>query len=111
MRNISLYDLPPPYGLDDRPESKLLKKLAARVGRSLYDKPKYDKFYKALTKYMNTLDTGSLRYWAKVVMIDHRWNGATGQGAFWAVASEAVNEIALSILKSRAQEHTFMIYE
>ena len=39
--------------------------------------------------------------WSEVVMIDSRFCGATGQGGYWAKASEAVNRIALGILNRR----------
>ena len=53
---------------------------------------------------MRTLDSDRLGYWAKVIMLDPRFCGATGTGAYWAVASECVNEIAVQILAGRRQK-------
>ena len=49
-----------------------------------------------------TLESDRLGYWAKVIMLDPRFCGATGTGAYWAVASECVNEIAVQILRERS---------
>ena len=43
---------------------------------------------------METLDKERLKYWRDVIMLDPRFCGATGEGAYWAVASEQVNQIA-----------------
>ena len=37
---------------------------------------------------MQTLETERLKYWAEVIMLDPRFCGATGQGAYWAVAND-----------------------
>ena len=50
---------------------------------------------------MQTLETERLKYWAEVIMLDPRFCGATGQGAYWAVASEQVNQAAAQILTDR----------
>ena len=41
-----------------------------------------------------TFESDRLGYWANVIMLDPRFCGATGTGAYWAVASECVNEVA-----------------
>ena len=87
-----------------KPDNKTVVKLAARVGRSFGDENKHCQAIKKLRAFMETLCTGSLRYWKEVVMIDPRWCGATGTGAFWAVASRVVNEIANRILSKRSNE-------
>ena len=74
-------------------EVRKLKRLAARCGRTHYDAEKHQASRSKLHGYM-TLDTGRLRYWATVAMIDDGWCGATGTGAYWAVAGRVVNEIA-----------------
>ena len=88
-----------PYPNDDK-----LKRLAARCGRTLYDREKHEKAGQKLYEYMQTLGTGELGYWLTIIMIDHRWNGATGQGGYWAVASRVVNETAERILRERGAE-------
>ena len=50
---------------------------------------------------MRTLDSDRLGYWAGVVMLDPRFCGATGTGAYSAVASECVNQAAKQILRER----------
>ena len=60
---------------------KAVKRAAARCGRTLYDKAKHAEAREALAKALRKEEPGALRYWAKAVMIDHRWNGATGEGA------------------------------
>ena len=50
---------------------------------------------------MRTLDEERLGFGARVVMIDDLWCGATGQGAYWAVASEYVNLSAEQVLQER----------
>lgn len=92
MREIYQYP-----DLDD-PENKKLVTLAAKVGRNFYNQSEYDKAHKKLHEFMQGLSVDRLQYWAYVVMIDPRWSGATGQGAYWAVASRVVNEIAQECL-------------
>lgn len=55
-------------------------------------------------KHMHKLDTGKLRYWAGVILIRPEWCGATGTGGYIAVASRIVNEVAIKILKERAEK-------
>ena len=55
----------------------------------------------ALDAALQGEDTGRLRYWAGVTMLDGRVNGATGEGGVWAAASRVVNERARAELKRR----------
>ena len=55
-------------------------------------------------KHMHKLDTGELRYWAGVILIRPEWCGASGTGAYIAVASRIVNDVAMQIFKERAKE-------
>lgn len=86
---------------DTDPEVQKLKRLAARVGRAYQQSAKFEQTKAKLFEYMQTLKTERLRYWAKVVMLDPRFSGATGAGAYWAVASEQVKELARDILRER----------
>ena len=78
-----------------------MKRLAAKVGRAYRQAEKFEQHKTKLREFMQTLDKERLRYWAKVVMLDPRFCGATGTGAYWAVASEQVNEIAKELLRER----------
>ena len=46
-------------------------------------------------------DTGQLNHLAVMYVISSQWNGATGQGGIWAMASEKVNLLAREVLKDR----------
>ena len=65
---------------------------------------KHLKEIEKVKKHMLNLDTGKLRYWADVILIRPEWCGASGTGAYIAVASRIVNEVAIEILKERAKE-------
>ena len=54
-----------------------------------------------LADALRELATPDLRLWCEVVMIDHRWQGATGHGGYWAAASRIVNEVARRVLAER----------
>ena len=56
---------------------------------------------KALDAALMREDTGRLRYWCVVCMIDSRWDGTSGTGAVSAVASRIVNERARCELRRR----------
>ena len=58
----------------------------------------FGKLKAKLVEYMRTLDSDRLGYWARVVMLDPRFCGATGTGAYWAVASRCVNQAAAQVL-------------
>lgn len=89
------------YPDDSKPWVKRLKRLAAKAGRTLYGEVKHREARDALELYMLKLPTPELRYWAQVWMLDRRWSDATGEGAFWAVASRVVNELAREELRRR----------
>ena len=54
-----------------------------------------------LRKVLAELDNDNLYAWATTTMIDGRWQGATGVGGYWALASQIVNNAALAELRSR----------
>ena len=54
-----------------------------------------------LEKLLTPLDTETLNALALMWVICDRWNGATGEGGCWAVASELVNAAARRVLKDR----------
>ena len=89
------------YPNDSDPEVSKVKRLAAKCGRAYNDAAKFEKHTAKLREYMQTLSSERLRYWSGVIMLDPRFCGATGQGGFWAAASEQVNQIAKDILRDR----------
>ena len=89
---------------DDAPEVGAVKRLAARCGRTHGQAEAHRAACMKLRELLRTLETGRLRYWAQVMMIDGRWCGATGTGAYWAVASRCVNEQAWAVLRDRGRE-------
>ena len=92
-----MYAFPP----DSDEEVKKVKRLAAICGQAYRKREQFEKLKTKLLEYMRTLDSGRLGYWANVVMLDPRFCGATGQGVYWAVASECVNQAAEQILAER----------
>ena len=85
------------------PGRDAVKRAAARVGRALYRPPaERAKLESKLADVLDGLDNRALLLWGSVLMIDSRFCPATGTGAYWAVASEAVNRIALGLLAERA---------
>ena len=95
-------DLYPAYGFPDANLAKV-KRLAARAGRTFqpYDKDKHQAAKDKLRAAMKDLSMGELNVWATAIMIDHRWCGATGTGAYRAVASRLCNEAAAAELRTR----------
>ena len=89
------------YPDDNDPEVKQVKRLAAKCGRAYRQAEKFEQHKAKLREFMQTLDKERLRYWAGVVMLDPRFCGATGTGAYWSVASEQVNEVAKELLRER----------
>lgn len=79
-------------------------KLASKVGRAFYKPEKYQKALGKLRKHMQTLGLFELKYWAHVLLISPRYSGATGQGAYIAVASRVVNEVSSEILAQRQKD-------
>ena len=88
------------YPDDTDPDVQRVKRCAARFGRCFgrNDRAGCAKHFDKLVEIIRDLPRRSQLYWRQVVMIDHRWCGATGQGAYWAVASEAVNNAAAKVL-------------
>ena len=78
-----------------------MKWLAAWCARAYRKQEQFAKLKAKLVELMRGLNTSRLGYWAEVVMIDGRWCGETGQGAYWAVASECVNKAGEQVLKER----------
>lgn len=90
-----IYDLP-----DDGPATRRIKLLAARCGRQLR-RGGHAAAFTRLVDVMAALPRAEAVWWSRVVMIDHRWQGATGQGGYWAAASAACNEAAqLALFRS-----------
>ena len=89
------------YPLIDDPK---LKRLAARAGRA-FGRGNHRVELRAtqlLKVHLESLGSGELTHWSQVAMIDPRFNGATGQGGYWAAASRIVNELSMEILKVRS---------
>ena len=79
-----------------------VKRAAARVGRSLgKGQAEQDRLEVKLREKLDGLDDHALELWSRVIMLDPRWCGATGQGGFWAAASDATNRIARQLLAER----------
>ena len=89
----------------DAEDVKPVKRIAARharaLGRFIRPDGKSDKAWEQLLAKMRELPVERLRYWESIIMIDHRWCGATGTGAYWAVASKACNDAAALALAER----------
>ena len=89
------------FGARDRNVRKV-KAAAAKAGRAWRtggDKHREDLV--RLARVLEGTEPGRLRYWAGVTMIDGRYCGASGTGAYWAVASRLVNEQARAELRRR----------
>ena len=90
------------YPDDDNADVKAIKRLAAKCGRNIR-KPAWDGHFEKLQARLAELESHEVLWWARVVMIDHRWQGATGQGGYWAAASDACNRAAWRVLFSRGK--------
>ena len=77
-----------------------IKKIAAKAGRATTNE-KEEKVLLELINTMEPLSVDDLNIWAVIMMIDHRWCGATGQGGYWAKASDFCNRAALYVLSKR----------
>ena len=90
---------------DDDANVKVVKRNAARWARCTFGPTKGKSgagpALERLKKELFLCETGRLRYWAQVVMIDGRWCGATGAGGYWAAASDIVNREAVAELARR----------
>ena len=118
MTPITLYRYPD----DSNPEVKKVKRLASRAARlegriykAAYDKKaerhaQYETSLVKLKTFMATLKWSSLFYWRGIILIDPRWCGASGTGAYIAVASRIVNQTAKAILKENPAP-TFWVEE
>ena len=89
-----------PLTADEFPEVAQVKRIAARYARAHTNSVK-DECRAKLRQLMEGFHLGKLNRCRTVVMIDHRWQGATGAGGYWAVASELVNEVASEILRTK----------
>ena len=92
------------YG--DDPDVARVKKAALRCGRTWPnlgrgDAGKHKKALEALDAALGRSCTPQVRYWAQCRLIDPRVCGASGTGAYIAVASRLVNERARAELQRR----------
>ena len=78
-----------------------VKRHAARAGRAK-TQAKEDAARAKLRAALNELPTFALDLWARVVLIDSRFHGATGEGGWISWASRATNEEALAVLRNRS---------
>ena len=93
---ITVYQYPD----DNDPIVKQVKRLAFRAGKSFNkDRDKYLKARTALKQYMGRLNFQELVDWQSCLMLDRRYNPATGQGGYIAVATRIVNETAYDLIK------------
>lgn len=79
------------------PGCEEVKRHAAKAARARTDEARA-KAEERLREALGELDGDAIRLWASAVMIDRRWNGATGCGGYWAKASEICNRAARSLL-------------
>ena len=77
-----------------------VKRNAARAGRAK-TQVKEDAARVKLRATLAELPTFAVDLWSRVVLIDSRFHGATGEGGWIAWASRAVNEEALAVLRDR----------
>ena len=80
---VRLYRYPEERGMAACSE---IKRHAATAARAKTPKRQHAALDR-LRKVLAALDNDNLYAWATVWMIDWRWQGATGAGAYWAVAS------------------------
>ena len=75
---------------------------AAAEGDLVRNRPeRRDRALDRLRRLIQPLTTDDLNALAFMWMISDQWNGATGEGGIWAVASEIVNDESRAILKTR----------
>lgn len=86
---------------DIHPSVKVIKRHAATAARAKDDKRRGGAMGR-LRDAMAKEPLDALNVWSKILMIDDRWCGATGQGGYWAVASRLCNETAQDELKRRS---------
>ena len=102
MTRIARYRYP---AASDSPEVKLVLSRAGRVGRALLARPVDAEVVKRrrrlLLDAMLPLPMHRLMYWRDIDMISPKWEGATGGGHHWAVASAEVNAAADAVLRDK----------
>ena len=84
----------PPYRYPDPadPLTSRLKRLAARAARATGTRAA--RAHAALSDCLRDVDDRRLRWAETVLMLDPRWNGATGEGGYWALATEILSRAA-----------------
>lgn len=95
------------YPADDPPwpGCEPVKRWAAKAGRARTREGRR-KAEERLREVLDELDDAALSLWASATMIDQRWCGATGQGGFWARASESCNQVAARLIHERSAVRT-----
>ena len=94
---VTRYRYPEERGMQKCAE---IKRHAAAAARAKTPKREHAALGR-LRKVLATLDNDNLYAWGTTTMIDGRWQGATGVGGYWALASQIVNDAALAELRSR----------
>ena len=89
---------------DEVPNVEEVKRAAAKVGRAFGNRDKYNRAHAQLVAVLEKQDPAHLRFWAQVPILDMRWSGATGQGGYWAVATQAVNDVSADLMRQRGRE-------
>ena len=89
----------------DSPEVKKVVGRASRLASAMLDgradRTVIDRRRELLHEAMRPLPMERLNYWRRIDMISPKWQGATGGGHKWAVASEEVNNAAAAELQRR----------
>ena len=80
---------------------KLILSTSRRAASKHIKNQDYSKEQEKLSNIYTNLDMGEINILSAMYMISNQWNGATGQGSIWAVASEIVNNTARQELKQR----------
>ena len=84
------------------PALATVRRRAAKVGRALgRGQAAMDAAEAKLRETLAGLDDDALRLYAGVVMLSPNFCAATGQGGFWAVASDRCNAVAAGLLAAR----------
>ena len=83
----------------DSPEVMGVRRAAAKWAKAR-DGAVRARAFRRLADVMETLPMERLNYWARLDLIA-MGNGATGEGGFWASATEAANRAAILILRGR----------
>ena len=83
------------------PVGKTILSAARRAASLKYKNKSMTTALSLLERRMTDLDMEQLNHLAMMYMISNQWDGATGQGGIWAIASDIVNKMARKILKTR----------